>query len=139
LFQDPTGFRIAVPVDWRRSKDGSRTYFREPDGGRFLQVDQTTDPKPDALADWQNQETFVSRRLTGYQRIRIDPVEYRGWNAADWEFTWQSAHGQLHVLSRNVRVSDERAYALYWSTPAGQWQTSKSFFEVFARTFQPAS
>jgi serine/threonine protein kinase len=136
--QDPTGFQIAVPVGWRRSTEGTRTYFREPAGGRFLQIDQTTDPQPDALADWRRQEESVSRRLSGYRRLRLEPVDYRGWNAADWEFTWQSGNGQLHVLSRNIRVSDTRAYALYWSTPANQWAESKGFFDVFARTFQPA-
>jgi hypothetical protein len=139
LYRDPTGFRIAVPDGWTRSTQGTRTYFREKGGGRFLQVDQTTDPKPDALADWRSQEEIVSQRLAGYERIRIEPVDYRGWNAADWEFTWRTTNGRLHVLSRNIRVSDERAYALYWSTPVGQWEESRRYFDVFARTFQPAA
>ena len=139
LVRDPTGFRIAVPRAWERSKQGTRTYFREPSGGRFLQVDQTTEPRPDALADWKQQEEIVSQRLNDYERVRIEPVDYRGWDAVDWEFTWLSGNGRLHVLNRNIRVSDERAYALYWSAPAGKWEDSRELFDVFARTFQPAS
>lgn len=139
LHTDPTGFAIAVPDGWTRSTDGPRTYFREPGGGRFLLVDQTTEPKDDALADWQAQEPAVASRLSGYERISLERVDYRGWDAADWEFTWDGRNGQIHVLNRNVRVNDERAYALYWSTPEAQWADSRGMFDVMARSFQPAS
>jgi hypothetical protein len=43
------------------------------------------------------------------------------------------------VLNRGIRVSDERAYALYWSVPEGAWTDSLSTFETFTRTFRPAS
>jgi hypothetical protein len=39
----------------------------------------------------------VADRLSGYQRISLDRVEYRGWNTADWEFTWDGRNGQIHV------------------------------------------
>jgi hypothetical protein len=138
-YTDPTGFSIAVPDGWQRSKKGSRTYFREAGTGRFLQVDQTRDPKPDALADWKNQEGAVRQRLDGYQRIRIEPVAYNGWDAADWEYTWRDGAGLRHVLSRNIRVSDDRAYALYFSVPQTRWEESRPLFDTFAATFRPAS
>jgi serine/threonine protein kinase len=138
LHNDPTGFTVAVPVGWTRSTEGPRTYFKEPDGGRFLLVDQTTEPKDDPLADWQANEPSVADRLDGYERISLDRVEYRGWNTADWEFTWQGRNGQIHVLNRNVRVSDGRAYALYWSIPEQQWDDSREMFDVVAQSFLPA-
>jgi serine/threonine protein kinase len=138
LHTDPTGFTIAVPADWTRSTEGPRTYFREPGGGRFLLVDQTTEPKDDPLADWQAQEPSVAGRLSGYERISMDRVDYRGWNTVDWEFTWDGRTAQIHVLNRNVRVSDSRAYALYWSTPEHQWADSRGIFDVVAQNFQPA-
>jgi hypothetical protein len=138
MLTDPSGFRIAIPNGWTRSRTDTRTYFNDPASGRYLMVDQTTDPKPDAYTDWQRQEVSVAQRLSGYQRIRLERVSYRGWNAADWEFTWQPGGGRLHVLNRNIRVNDQRAYALYWSTPASQWEQSRRYFDTFARTFQPA-
>jgi|SRR5215204_2185100 len=138
LHTDPTGFTVAVPADWTRSTEGPRTYFREPDGGRFLLVDQTTEPKDDPLADWQAQEPSVASRLSGYERISMERVDYRGWNTVDWEFTWDGRTAQIHVLNRNVRVSDSRAYALYWSTPEHQWADSRGIFDVVAQHFQPA-
>jgi hypothetical protein len=65
-------------------------------------------------------------------------VEYRGWNAADWEFTWRPGGGTVHVLNRNIRVNDRRAYALYWSVPAGEWSSRRSEFDTIAATFEPA-
>ena len=138
LHTDPTGFTVAVPTGWTRSVEGPRTYFKEPGGGRFLLVDQTTEPMDDPLTDWQANEPSVADRLSGYERISLDRVEYRGWNTADWEFTWDGRNGQIHVLNRNVRVSDARAYALYWSIPESQWADSRGMFDVIAQSFQPA-
>jgi len=83
LHVDETGFAVAVPADWAVSRDGSRTDSVEPGGGRFLRIDQTETPRPDPVADWQEQEVEVSARLGGYSRIRIAPVDYRGYDAAD--------------------------------------------------------
>jgi len=139
LHEDETGFSIAVPEDWVVTKDGPRTDFTEPGTGRFLRVDQTQDPQPDPVADWENQEASVSQRLTGYERIRIDPVVYRDYDSADWEFTWAPAEGEpLHVLNRNLITGPEQAYALYWSTPESEWEDSLELFQTFTNTFQPA-
>ena len=138
LHVDETGFAVAVPADWSVSKDGSITDFVEPGGDRFLRIDQTQTPKPDPVADWENQEVGVSQRLGGYSRIMIEPVVYRDYDAADWEFTWQADSGSLHVLNRNTITGPDRAYALYWSTPEQQWEGSLQLFETFAETFSPA-
>jgi eukaryotic-like serine/threonine-protein kinase len=138
LHTDPTGFTVGVPDGWQRSTEGPRTYFREPGRARYLLVDQTTQPKDDPLTDWQANEPSVARRLGGYERIFLDRVDYRGWNTADWEFTYAGRNDRVHVLNRNIRVSDGRAYALYWSTPERQWADSRGMFDVIAQSFQPA-
>jgi hypothetical protein len=139
LQEDPTGFRVAVPAGWTRSVRGTSTYYRDPRSGAYLQVDQTTRPKADALADWRRQEASAPGRFPGYRRIRLERVDYGGWNAADWEFTWQSGGSTVHVLNRNVRVNDAQAYALYWSVPDREWTARRADFDVVARTFRPAS
>jgi hypothetical protein len=98
-------------------------------------VDQTTTPADDVVADWEDQEPAVAERLGGYRRISLERVDYRGWEAADWEFT----HGSTHVLNRNIRIDDNQAYALYWSVPDDEWAASRPIFDTVAATFQPAS
>jgi serine/threonine protein kinase len=55
-YRDPTGFAIAVPPGWRISHQGRLVYLLPPAGGAFLLIDQSDHPKPDPLADWQQQE-----------------------------------------------------------------------------------
>ena len=98
---------------------------------------QTTQPKADSLKDWQEQEAYGRRNFAGYKLVRLERVPYKTWDAADWEFLWTPSGGQLHVLDRNVRVNDRRAYALYWSVPAQDWAARKRDFDVIAASFRP--
>jgi len=138
LHEDPTGFRIGVPEGWEPSTDGPRTYFRDPESSRYLMVDQTTEPADDALADWEANEQAVSQRLADYQRVSMERVDYRDYDAVDWEFTFAGDGDRVHVVNRNVRVDDERAYAIYWSTPDSRWDESFGVFEVAVESFRPA-
>lgn len=136
LHDDPTGFSVAVPDGWTVERESTYVDFEDPASGRYLRVDQTNQPKGDPYADWVAQEEIVSQRLTNYDLIRIDALDYRGWEAADWEFTYGTSG--THVLNRNV-LTGPMAYALYWSVPATQWEQSQQLFEVFAATFVPAA
>ena len=135
LHEDPTGFSVAVPNGWEPVRDGSRVDFREPGGSRFLRVDQTDNPKDDAEKDWEQQEKSVSKRLPNYERIDIESVDYRDYEAADWEFTFGDA--PTHVLNRGMNTGD-MGYALYFSAPDSQWDDSESIMETIFDTFEPA-
>jgi len=138
-YRDPTGFTIAVPPGWRISHQGRLVYLLPPAGGAFLLIDQSDHPKPDPLADWQQQEAARAGSYPGYHRIRLAAVSYpQAEKAADWEFTYYHRGVLTHVLNRNVLANAHHAYALYWSTPASQWTADRHLFVNFARTFQPA-
>jgi len=139
VYADPTGFSIAIPDGWNVSHQGGYVYIRDPAGGRFLLIDQSTHPKPDPLADWRQQEANRMGTYPDYHRIRLESVSYpQAEKAADWEFTYTGQGGPVHVLNRNVLANPGHAYALYWSTPASQWSASFPIFQVLARTFRPA-
>jgi serine/threonine protein kinase len=134
LHQDETGFSVAIPAGWNVVRDGSLVDFEDQAGGRFLRIDQTDTPQDDPLADWQAQEPAVAARLGNYHRISMGAVDYRGWAAADWEFT----HGEsTHVRSRNIVTSPTQAYAIYWSVSGDRWDESLPMLQVFLDTFQP--
>ena len=137
-YADPTGFSLVIPTPWTVTRKGSDVTFHS--GGRaYLLVPQTTQPAADALVDWQDQERAASPTFPGYQRIRLERVSFHsGWDAADWEFRWTPSGGTLHVLDRNLRVSDRRAYALYWSVPEQDWSRMWRTFIVIADSFRPA-
>ena len=142
-YDDPTGFSVVVPEGWEaanRRAEGSYTTvrLRDPESGAFLQVDGTTDPSADPYQDWVRQEAGVSQRLEDYELLRLERVEYRGWEAADWEFRHEAGGTERRVLNRNIRVDDDRAHALLWSVPEDRWDEYREAFSTAARSFRPA-
>ncbi len=137
-YTDQTGFSVAVPEGWQAGpSDRSPTAVdvMDPSGTRFLRIDQTDTPKDDPKKDWEQQEKSVAARLDNYQRISIEEVDYNGWPAADWEFTWGSG---THVINRGFVPNESKGYALYMSSTESQWAESLQIFQVAADTFQPA-
>ncbi|GAB7192545.1 hypothetical protein NUM3379_32540 [Kineococcus sp. NUM-3379] len=135
---DDSGFSIGVPAGWSTERKGSRVYLRDPDSSRYLLVDQTDDPEPDALADWEAVEPAIAERLDGYRRVRLERVDV-GYaeDAADLEFR-HGRDGRVHVLDRNLITGPDRAYALYWSAPHASWPQERELFDDLAATFTPA-
>jgi len=139
-FTNSTGFSIGVPVGWQIQHVGHYVYVRDPaDGGIFLLIDQSDQPKSNPLADWQQQASARQGSYPGYHLIRLAAVSYpQAEKAADWEFTYDRNGVEVEVLNRNVLANAQHAYALYWSTPVSVWNASYHYFQVFAATFQPA-
>ena len=139
-FTNSTGFSIGVPVGWQIQHVGHYVYINDPaNGGIFLLIDQSGQPKADPLADWQEQAAARQSSYPGYRLIRLAAVSYpQAEKAADWQFTYDRGGAEVEVLNRNVLANAQHAYALYWSTPVSDWNASYHYFQVFAATFQPA-
>ena len=139
-FTNSTGFSIGVPRGWQISHDGHYVYIRDPaNSGIFLLIDQSDQPKASALADWRQQAANRQGTYPGYHLILLQPVRYpQAEQAADWEFTYNRNGVTVQVLNRNILANARHAYALYWSTPASDWNAYYHYFQVFAATFRPA-
>jgi eukaryotic-like serine/threonine-protein kinase len=139
-FTNSTGFSIGVPAGWQIQHAGHYLYIRDPaNGGIFLLIDQSDQPNPDPLADWQQQAAARQSSYPGYHLIRLAAVSYpQAEKAADWEFTYDRNGVEVEVLNRNVLANAQHAYALYWSTPVSDWNAFYQYFQVLAATFQPA-
>jgi hypothetical protein len=106
----------------------------------FLLIDQSNQPQPNPLADWQQQEASRIGTYPNYHRIRLEAVNYpQAEKAADWEFTYDHNGTPTHVLNRNILANAHHAYALYWSTPASEWNQDFRIFQVLAQSFRPAA
>jgi serine/threonine protein kinase len=139
-FTNSTGFSIGVPRGWQISHDGHYVYIRDPaNSGIFLLIDQSDQPKANALADWRQQAANRQGTYPGYHLILLQSVRYpQAEQAADWEFTYNRNGVTVQVLNRNILANARHAYALYWSTPASDWSAYYHYFQVFAATFRPA-
>ncbi|MFE9662273.1 protein kinase [Streptomyces sp. NPDC005955] len=133
------GFSIGLPKGWKlRSTDLAGARYTGPNGQRLL-VGWTTTPKDDAVADWKNQER--SMRRAQYERVHIKGVDYRGWEAADWEFTYAEGGTRYRVTNRGFVVNSSQGYALMYTARAADWSGAdrKQTWRTFTETFQPKS
>jgi eukaryotic-like serine/threonine-protein kinase len=134
-YEGPTGFSLAVPEGWTATESGpNQVDVQDPNSSRFIRLGWTDQPKKDPKKDWEEQEKRLQAEQPDYQRISIETVEYNGWKAADWEFTI----GSVHVRDRGFVPAKDQGYAIYLSTPEGDWTGSQDIWETAVGTFQPA-
>jgi tRNA A-37 threonylcarbamoyl transferase component Bud32 len=138
-YKSGQGFSIGLPAGWKYGSTGAAgARFSGPDGQRLL-VGWTTTPKNDPVADWKNQERYMVR--SQYERIRIEAVDYRGWNAADWEFTYVESGTKYRSIDRGFVVDSQQGYALMYTAKASKWsgELRKDTWRTFTKTFKPKS
>ncbi|WNZ09177.1 serine/threonine-protein kinase [Streptomyces sp. 11x1] len=136
-YKSAQGFSIGLPDGWKyQSTDNAGARFSGPDGQRLL-VGWTSTPKSDPVADWKNQERYMTR--SQYKRIRIESVDYRGWNAADWEFTYMESGTKNRSIDRGFVVDSQQGYALMYTAKAAKWsgELRKDTWRTFTKTFEP--
>jgi tRNA A-37 threonylcarbamoyl transferase component Bud32 len=133
------GYRIGLPEGWKFTTTGSSgDRFTGPRGQKLL-VAWTSTPKGDPVADWKNQERYMVR--SNYQKIRIEKVGYRGWNAADWEFTYTDGGTKYRTVDRGFVVNDHQGYALMYTAKAADWgdDLRRDTWRTLSKTFEPKS
>ena len=138
-YKSGQGFSIGLPKGWKYESTGAAgARFAGPEGQKLL-VAWTTTPKDDPVADWKNQEGFMQRPQ--YKRIRIEKVDYRGWNAADWEFTYVEGGTKYRSIDRGFVVNDSLGHALMYTAKASKWDTAlrKDTWQTLTKSFEPKS
>ncbi|MFJ9372014.1 serine/threonine-protein kinase [Streptomyces sp. NPDC101455] len=138
-YKGSQGFSIGLPAGWSyQSTDSAGVRLTGPDGQKLL-IAWTSTPKGDAVADWKNQEQYMTR--SGYHRIRIEKVDYRSWNTADWEFTYEDGGTQYRTIDRGFVVNSHLGYALMYTAKAANWGTElrKDTWTTLTKTFEPKS
>ncbi|WP_369171779.1 serine/threonine-protein kinase [Streptomyces sp. R28] len=133
------GYSIGLPKGWKYQSAGSAgDRFTGPDGQKLL-VAWTSTPKDDPVADWKDQEQYMTR--SQYKMIRIEAVQYRSWNTADWEFTYTEGGTKYRTIDRGFVVNDHLGYALMYTAKAGDWDSDvrKGAWRTLTDTFKPKS
>ncbi|MFG3158378.1 protein kinase [Streptomyces sp. NPDC048232] len=133
------GYRIGLPEGWKFASTGaSGDRFTGP-GGQKLLVAWTSTPKGDPVADWKNQERYMVR--SQYKKIRIEKVAYRGWNTADWEFTYADGGTKYRTVDRGFVVNDHQGYALMYTAKADDWDGDlrRDTWQTLTKSFEPKS
>ena len=137
---DTPGWRAAIPPTYLSSTFDGAPQYRDQNSGRTLRIAATAAGKGqiDAVSDRRTQASSFAGSHDDYAEISIAPVNYRGDQSADWEFTYTSKGASLHALSR-VFVVDGRGYSLFFQTRStDDWVAARAEFDQIAAGFQPA-
>ncbi|MFD0061202.1 serine/threonine-protein kinase [Streptomyces sp. NPDC056637] len=138
-YKHDQGFSIGLPKGWKYSSTSAAgARFVGPDGQKLL-VGWTTTPKSNPVQDWRNQEQYMRR--SQYDRIRIAAVDFRGWNTADWEFTYVDGGTKYRSIDRGFVVNSGLGYGLMYTAKAADWDGAqrKAAWQTFTKTFKPKS
>ena len=141
-YDDPSGFAIGLPTGWAvAATTPDEVQFTGTPSGFVLVVAWSTHPQADALADWQQQAAAEAAAVPSYQQISIRRVSYRGYNAADWQFTDIYQGVDVRVIDRTFIVQPgQLSYAIELYGPVRQWPAVyASMWQHLVTSFQPAS
>jgi hypothetical protein len=135
-YDGSAGWTVAVPASYATSTFNGAPQYKDPETGRTLRVSTGTG-RADAVKDRREQAASFAKRHENYQEVRIESIDFRGYEAADWEFTYSDGGADLHALSR-VFVVDGRGYSLFFQTRStDDWSTARAEFDKIAEAFQP--
>ncbi|MBV1946484.1 serine/threonine-protein kinase [Streptomyces sp. BV129] len=133
------GYSIGLPKGWKYvSTSAAGDRYTGPEGQKLL-VGWTSTPKSDPVRDWENQERYMVR--SQYDRIRIEKVDYRGWNTADWEFTYVDGGTKYRSIDRGFVVNDHLGHALMYTARSAGWDDSlrEDTWKTLTTSFEPKS
>ncbi|MWA13034.1 protein kinase domain-containing protein [Streptomyces sp. BA2] len=136
-YKHSQGFSVGLPKGWKYQSTGAAgARFTGPDGQKLL-IGWTPTPKSDPVGDWKNQESYMVR--SQYKRIRIEKVDFRGWNTADWEFTYVDGGTKYRSIDRGFVVNDNLGYGLMYTAKAAKWDSDerKDAWRTFTKSFEP--
>ncbi|UQU62807.1 serine/threonine protein kinase [Couchioplanes caeruleus] len=135
-WNDPAGFRVAVPRGWRHRHDpGGVLALTGPPGRPTLRVSGPAGRPPDVFTALTAEES--RRTLAAYRRVRIEALP--GPSAAVWEYTFQDPSGVPMRGQRRLLVTDGHAYALEWRAPRSAWAANLPTVTVVLDSFEPVA
>lgn len=131
-YTDPaSGYSVSVPDGWTPESAGdTATDFVGPTGA-YLRVAYRTPPGEDVLGTLQGQYEEFGARYEDYEEISIESVEFRDYEAAQAEYTYQGQH------AINLQfVTGDYGFALNFQTSEDEWEELLPTFEAIKASFE---
>jgi hypothetical protein len=129
-----TGFTIRYPSTWTVRRSGTQTFFVDPAGISYLEIDHQQPPAPSLVDSAMQQEKSFSASHPTYQRISIDPTTYQNSPASLWQFTYTDAAVAVRAIDLGVN-SPKYGFALYFQARADDWTRAQATFDSFKSVF----
>ncbi|ELS55662.1 serine/threonine-protein kinase [Streptomyces viridochromogenes] len=147
---DPLGFSLLLPKGWKREVvgkeiDGLQQVDYTPDGGEhFVRI--AVDTSPDFANAYDHQRDLaeqVGQRLVGYRTVSLRKNLYRDREGSLWEYTWTAQAkdvpfpGPRRAIDQAYIDRDGTEYAIYMSSPATDWKTTRKQFTAVLQGWLP--
>lgn len=136
------GFSLALPEGWQRQVNGSQIDYT-PDGGKhFVRIAVDKDPDYDsAYEHLLDLEAQLKTRLPQYTPVELTQNTYRDRPGALWDFTWNAVAqdpnpGPRRAIEQAYFGRDGVEYAIYMSSPAEDWDTTRQQFDTVLRSWR---
>ncbi len=129
-----TGFTIRYPPNWSVRRTGTQTFFVDPAGISYLEIDHQQPPAPSLTASSFDQEKSFSGSHPSYKRISIDPTTYQERPASLWQFTYSDNGANIRAADIGVN-SPKYGFALYFQARADNWVQAQATFDNFKSVF----
>ncbi|MFF5217920.1 protein kinase [Micromonospora sp. NPDC000442] len=133
---DAGGFQVALPADWRHSRDDDVACFQDPATGRAFTVADSADvtTEPAARLRAVRDRELADGTLPGYQEFHLGRVG----DAIEWEFGWLTPHGdRLRATQIVPDPTRGRSWTLGWITREHDWAAAASELATVRLSFRP--
>ncbi|MGX5184890.1 serine/threonine-protein kinase [Streptomyces avermitilis] len=147
---DPVGFGLSLPKGWKRQVYGIQGDLKQidytPDRGKhFIRI--AIDDSPDFSDPYQHQVDLEQQltRLVDYKRVGMEVNTYRDRRGSLWEYTWTALAkdiefpGPRRAIEETYVSRDGVEYAIYMSSPAEDWATTRKQFTTVLQSWRPKS
>jgi hypothetical protein len=128
---DPDGYRVAVPIGWRRDEIPGGRAFRSGRDRALLGITPLPEPPSNVVAELEIAE--METHLPGYDRLRLEALPNP--SAAVWEYTFQDPDGTAMRSLRRITSIGGRSYVLEWQSTREAWTTHLPAFTVVLASF----
>jgi serine/threonine protein kinase len=130
------GLSVAVPQGWKVSTGAGTVTFTGPaDTWSSIKVEEAAPAADGGLSALQQADRSA---LAEYIEIQLEATAYRGWKAADWEYTYvRDNNVPMHTLVRYVTVNAQQAYRITISMAQVEWDDAARVRATFLSTFTP--
>lgn len=129
-------YTVAYPPDWDVVQvSDTLTDFRDPASSRYLRVDWTDQPPPSAVGAWEASSAAFAQNHENYVELGISETEFRGYEAALWEYTYSRSGTTLRASNLGI-ATGPYGYALNFQTRESDWEASREVYEFLEAGFE---
>ncbi|MEV0847966.1 hypothetical protein AB0J21_19180 [Streptomyces sp. NPDC049954] len=141
--EDPAGFTVAAPEDWKRSEKDTGVFYTAPDERSLLQIFVVTedDLTPEKAVTQSSRD--LRSRTEGYREIALGPVdggpENPAGDAAELTYAYESEKtgGTREVIERAFTAVDGKQYAVLAAGPKTDTDEQRDILDTALAHFVP--